>query len=80
MFSDQREDEELTRDCRCPSSYSTIVAPGYPRGPVMTHCRSSWKLAGVTGSGNVSFLAKTGGIPISFGSILTSGEMTERAA
>jgi hypothetical protein len=46
----------------------------------MTSCLISWKFAGVTGSGKVNFLAKTGGTPISFGSMFTSGEMTERAA
>lgn len=69
-----------TRNCRCPSSYSTIVAPGYPCGPVITSCRKWWKFAGVTGSGKVSLRAKTGGMPISLGSMFTSGEMTERAA
>jgi hypothetical protein len=46
----------------------------------MTRWRISWKLAAVTGSGKVSLRAKTGGIPISLGSMLASGEMTERAA
>ena len=69
-----------TKNCRCPSSYSTIVAPGYPRAPVITHCRSSLKLFAVTGSGKVSLRAKTGGMPISLGSMLTSGEITDRAA
>ena len=72
--------ESRTSSTWWPSSYSTSVAPGYPFGPVMTRCRISWKLAGVTGSGNVNFYANTGGTPISLGSMLTSGEMTERAA
>ena len=46
----------------------------------MTSCRNSATFCAVTGSGYVNFLAKTGGIPISFVSMLMSGEMTERAA
>ena len=46
----------------------------------MTSSRILLKLASVTGSGNVSLRANTGGMPISFGSMFTSGEMTERAA
>jgi hypothetical protein len=49
-------------------------------GPLMTSWLISWKFTGVTGSGKVNFLAKTGGTPISFGSIFTSGEITDRAA
>jgi hypothetical protein len=86
-LSDGENEEEiidkqktLTSDTCRPSSYSTMLAPGHSRVPAMTRCLRSWKLTGVTGSGNVSFLAKTGGTPISFGSMRTSGDITERAA
>lgn len=69
-----------TRNCCLPSSNSTILAPGYFSGPLITSSRITCTLWSVTGSGKVNLRANTGGIPISFGSIFTSGEITERAA
>ena len=69
-----------TSEVCVPSSFCTREAPGWTFDPVMTNCRSSCTFDAVTGSGKVNLRANTGGMPISFVSMLISGEMTDRAA
>lgn len=72
--------QELTSSVVRPNSSSMATAPGCKDAPFIMSCCMSRTLWCVTGSGNVSFLAKIGGTPISFVSMFTSGEMTDRAA
>ena len=76
LFSRVNRSRWITR----PRSSSMALAPGCSSAPFSTKRRIKSTLCAVTCSGNVSFLANTGGTPISLARMYGSGMITERAA